>query len=143
MQQLNNSALFQTKAYINGDWCHALDGSSFPVYNPATGHLIAHVENMGATETKQAIEHAFAAQKSWRNYSAKERSRLLKAWHGLIMENQEDLARLITLEQGKPLAESMGEIAYGASYLLPRRTSLSRSGVENFMPLCHFSASPA
>ncbi len=117
MQHFTNSALIHTKAYINGQWCNALDGSNFPVYNPATGNIIAHVENMGATETKQAIEHAFAAQKSWRNYSAKERSRLLKAWHGLIMENQEDLARLITLEQGKPLAESMGEIAYGASYI--------------------------
>ncbi len=117
MITLNNPALYRTQCYINGQWCDAKDGATVDVTNPANGEVIATVPRMGADETREAIAAAKVAQVKWRNMLAKERAVILRRWFELMMENQSDLARLMTLEQGKPLAESMGEIAYAASFL--------------------------
>lgn len=90
---------------------------TFPVHNPATGDLIAEVPDLGAAETRAAIDAAAAAMPGWAAKTAKERAALLRAWHGLIARHHEDLARLLTLEQGKPLVESRGEVMYGASFI--------------------------
>lgn len=105
------------KAYINGQWLDADSKATIPVTNPATGELIGTVPNMGVTETRRAIDFANAALPAWRNKTAKERARILRNWFDLIMKNQEALAQLMTAEQGKPLIESRGEIAYGASFI--------------------------
>ncbi len=115
--QLSNTALFKTKAFIGGEWIDADSGATFPVINPATGEKIADVAACGQPETRRAIEAADAAYPAWRAKTAKERSQILRRWHDLMMENQKDLAVLMTREQGKPLAESMGEIVYAASFL--------------------------
>jgi succinate-semialdehyde dehydrogenase/glutarate-semialdehyde dehydrogenase len=115
--ELQDPALLKTQAYINGQWVDGGDGESFPVLNPATGETIAEVASCAAAETRRAIEAAEAAQKSWRALPAKDRSSVLRRWFELIMENQEDLARLMTAEQGKVLAESRAEIAYAASFI--------------------------
>lgn len=117
MLTLSNKDLFKQQAYINGEWVDADSGETLEVNNPATGEVIASVPMMGAVETKRAIEAAEAAQKLWAKRSAKERTNILRVWFNLIMENQEDLAQIITAEMGKPLAESRGEVAYGASYI--------------------------
>jgi len=109
--------LVRTDAYINGAWVPAANGQRFDVTNPATGAVLAAVPLMGETETQAAITAAAAALPAWRARTAKDRSALLMRWHRLIMDNQEDLARLLTLEQGKPLAEARGEIAYGAAFI--------------------------
>ena len=114
---LNNSGLFRTSAMIAGQWLDAEDDSHFVVTNPADGSLLAEVADLGSTETQQAIDAAQAAWPKWKALSAKERSAILRRWFELILENQEDLARIMTGEQGKPLAESRGEIAYGASFV--------------------------
>lgn len=113
--KLTNEALLKDKAYINGAWIGG-DGT-FDVLNPATGALITKLPDLGAEETRVAIEAAEVAQKSWRALTAKERSVILKRWYELIMANQEDLAQILTAEMGKPLAEARGEIAYGASFI--------------------------
>lgn len=105
------------KAYINGQWVDADNKVTIAVTNPATGELIGTVPNMGVTETRRAIEAANKALPAWRSKTAKERARILRHWFDLIMKNQEALAQLMTAEQGKPLAESKGEIAYGASFI--------------------------
>ncbi len=115
MEFLKNPQLWQTKAYINGQWVEGK--STIDVINPATGEVIANIPNMGREEADQAVTAAYAAQKSWANKSAKERSQILRRWFNLMMENQEDLAKILTIEQGKPLSEAKGEIAYGASYI--------------------------
>ena len=115
--ELQDPALLKTQAYINGQWVNGDAGESFPVLNPATGETIAEVASCAAAETRRAIEAAEAAQKSWRALPAKDRSGVLRRWFELIMENQEDLARLMTAEQGKILAESRAEIAYAASFI--------------------------
>ncbi|MEX0297738.1 MAG: NAD-dependent succinate-semialdehyde dehydrogenase [Kordiimonas sp.] len=115
--KLNDPNLVKTKAYINGEWLNADSKRTFPVENPASGELIANVAECGAAETRQAIEAAETALPKWKQTNAKERAKILRKWFNLVMENQEDLAQLITAEQGKPLAESRGEIAYGASYI--------------------------
>jgi succinate-semialdehyde dehydrogenase/glutarate-semialdehyde dehydrogenase len=114
---LTDSNLLKTGAYINGQWLAPDSGDTLAVTNPATGDLIAHVASCGTAETRQAIEAAQAAQLDWREKSIKERSLILRKWFNLMMENQEDLAKILTAEQGKPLAEARGEIAYGASYI--------------------------
>lgn len=108
---------YRTQALIDGAWVDADDGSTFAVDNPATFEPIADVANCGATETRRAIEAAHAALESWRVTPVKQRANLLRAWYVLMMEHQAALAALLTAEQGKPLAEAMGEIAYGASYI--------------------------
>src|SRR3984893_7411722 len=114
---LNDSELFRQQAYIGGRWCEADNGTSFQVTNPATGEVLAQVPDMGAAETRRAIEAAKAAWPGWRHKTAKERANLLRKWHDLMMANLDDLARLMTAEQGKPLSESRGEISYAASFI--------------------------
>ena len=114
---LNDSELFRQQAYIGGRWCEADNGTGFQVTNPATGEVLAQVPDMGALETRRAIEAAKAAWPGWRRKAAKERANVLRKWHDLMMANLDDLARLMTAEQGKPLAESKGEISYAASFI--------------------------
>ena len=114
---LHDSELFRQQAYIAGRWCEADNGKSFPVTNPATREVLAQVPDMGATETRRAIEAAKAAWPEWRRKPARERAGLLRKWHDLMMANLDDLATLMTAEQGKPLAESKGEISYAASFI--------------------------
>ena len=114
---MSNLAFKFEKAYVNGQWMDADSQATIPVHNPATGELIGSVPNMGAAETRRAIDFANAALPAWRSKTAKERARILRNWFDLIMKNQEALAQLMTAEQGKPLIESRGEIAYGASFI--------------------------
>jgi succinate-semialdehyde dehydrogenase/glutarate-semialdehyde dehydrogenase len=114
---LNDSGLSRQQAYIAGRWCEADNGASFQVINPATGDVLARVPDMGAAETRRAIEAAKVAWPAWRRKTAKERATLLRKWHDLMMANLDDLATLMTAEQGKPLAESQGEISYAASFI--------------------------
>ena len=117
MLNLKNSALLRSQVYIDGLWSDADDNKRIPVLNPATGEVVVEVANVGAAETKRAIAAAEAALPAWRDKTVKERAALLRRWYELVMANQEDLAVLMTAEQGKPLVESKVEIAYGASYL--------------------------
>ncbi|MGD8327339.1 MAG: NAD-dependent succinate-semialdehyde dehydrogenase [Sphingomonadales bacterium] len=109
-------ALLRDKCYINGEWVAAKSGETFDVTNPATGEVLASVPKCGAAETHKAITDAKAAQKLWAAKTAKERGSIIRRWRDLMIENQEDLARLMTAEQGKPLKEAMGEIVYAASF---------------------------
>ncbi|WP_165676441.1 NAD-dependent succinate-semialdehyde dehydrogenase [Metapseudomonas otitidis] len=115
--KLNDLNLLREQAYVNGQWIEADDEGRFAVTNPANGELIAEVASLGRVETARAIDAAQAALPAWRARTAKERSTILRRWYELILANQEDLARLLSWEQGKPLAESRGEIAYGASFI--------------------------
>ena len=115
--QLSDQGLLKTQAYINGQWVDADNGETVPVTNPATGEVIAEVAKCSTAETRRAIEAAQAAFVEWRQRTAKERAACLRTWFNLMMEAQEDLAMIMTLEQGKPLAEARGEIAYGANYI--------------------------
>jgi succinate-semialdehyde dehydrogenase / glutarate-semialdehyde dehydrogenase len=117
MMQLNDGALLRTQAYINGEWCAADSNSSTEVLNPANGERIATVPRLGVHETRRAIAAAARALPGWRARTAKERARVLRRWADLMMEHQRDLATIMTSEQGKPLAEAMGEIAYAASFV--------------------------
>ena len=114
---LSDSTLFRTECYINGQWCSAESSARLAIKNPATGDVIAEVAKVGAEETRRAIEGAETAMTAWRAVPAKQRASILRNWFNLVMENQEDLARIMTVEQGKTLAESRGEVAYGASYI--------------------------
>lgn len=114
---LNDSGLLKADAYIDGQWRGAADGSRFDVLNPATGAVIASLPDMGVAETREAIEAANAAWPAWRQKTGKERAGILRKLFFLMIENQEDLAQLITAEGGKPLAESRGEVAYGAAFI--------------------------
>ena len=115
--QLNDSSLFRQQAYLNGIWCDADDGATISVTNPATGAQLGTVPKMGAAETRRAIAAADAAWQGWRRKTAKERSSILRKWHELMLANADDLAQIMTLEQGKPLAEAKGEITYAASFI--------------------------
>ncbi|MCE0964941.1 NADP-dependent succinate-semialdehyde dehydrogenase [Pseudomonas sp. NMI4491_12] len=115
--QLKDAQLFRQQAYINGEWLDADNGQTIKVTNPATGEVIGTVPKMGTAETRCAIEAADKALPAWRALTAKERSAKLRRWFELMIENQDDLARLMTTEQGKPLAEAKGEIAYAASFI--------------------------
>src|SRR5690554_4417709 len=117
MIQLSRTDLFKQQCYIDGQWLDADSGETMGVVNPATGKPLGTIPKMGAQETRRAIEAAAVAQKKWRVLSAKQRAVILRNWFDLMMAHQDDLARIMTLEQGKPLAEAKGEIAYGASYL--------------------------
>ena len=116
-EQLSDPGLLQTQAFINGLWVDANDGAMLDITNPATGEVIASVAKVGATETAAAVQAASEAMISWRELPAKARANILRDWFNIIMANQEDLARIMTLEQGKVIAESRGEVAYGASYI--------------------------
>ncbi|OAJ48668.1 NADP-dependent succinate-semialdehyde dehydrogenase [Pseudomonas marginalis] len=115
--KLRDSSLFRQQAYIAGVWTDADNEQHMDVNNPATGEILGQVPKMGAAETRRAIEAAEQALPAWRARTAKDRATVLRRWFDLIMANQDDLARLMTLEQGKPLAEAKGEIAYAASFI--------------------------
>ena len=114
---LADGSLLRDQAYIGGRWCDADDGRTFAVGNPATGGMLATVPRMGPTETRHAIEAAAEAFPGWRDRPAAERAALLRRMRDLMIEHRDDLALLLTLEQGKPLAESQAEIAYAAAFL--------------------------
>jgi len=112
---LNDSQLFKNKCLINGKWLSS--DQTFPVMNPANGNLITELPYLGENETLAAIDAAEKAFRAWRQKTAKERAELLEKWFDLMIEHKTDLAKILTAEQGKPLAEAEGEIAYGASYI--------------------------
>src|SRR4051794_19205251 len=115
--QLKDSALLRLKACIDGKWVDADSGKTLEVRNPASGEHLGTVPDMGAAETRRAIAAAAAAMPAWARKTAKERAVVLRKWFDLMMANQDDLAVLMTAEQGKPLAESKGEIAYSAAFI--------------------------
>ena len=115
--QLQDSSLLHEKCYINGQWLDADSASTITVTNPANGDVLGTIPDMGAAETQAAIDAANAALPAWRALTAKERATKMKAWYQLMMDNQDDLGLMMTLEQGKPLAEAKGEIAYAASFI--------------------------
>jgi len=117
MLNLERPDLLRQQCYVNGEWLDADGGAILPVSNPASGAQLGTIPRMGAGETRRAIEAANAAWPAWRARTAKERAAILRRWFDLMLANTEDLARIMTAEQGKPLAESRGEIAYAASYL--------------------------
>ena len=117
MFEIKDSSLFREQAFIGGRWMDADSGSRFEVVNPANNRVIGSVPNMGAREVEGAIDSAETAGTMWREETAKDRSVILRRWHDLIIENREDLARIMTVEQGKPLAESRGEINYAAGFI--------------------------
>ncbi|MCP3655990.1 NADP-dependent succinate-semialdehyde dehydrogenase I [Herbaspirillum huttiense] len=117
MQQLKDPSLLRQQAYLNGQWCDADQAGKHEVYNPANGSLLGSVPMMGAAETRRAIEAANAAWPAWKKKTAKERSVILRRWYELMMANADDLALIMTAEQGKPLAEAKGEIGYAASFI--------------------------
>lgn len=114
---LKDPSLFRTQAYIGGRWVDADDGAVLTVRNPADGSVLGTVPKMGAAETRRAIEAANAAWPAWRALTAGARAKILRRWFDLIVENQEDLAVIMTSEQGKPLAEARGEVLYAASFI--------------------------
>ena len=115
--QLKNPSLFQENSFINGSWKSSSEGETFSVNNPATGEIIAKVANMDTQDATAAIAAAQAALNPWKNKLAKERSAIMRKWFNLIEANTDDLAKLMTIEQGKPLAEAKGEITYGNSFI--------------------------
>ena len=117
MLQLKDPTLLRHQAYLNGAWADADGGQTINVSNPATGEHIGTVPLMGAAETRRAIEAANAAWPAWRKKTAKERAAVLRRWHDLILENADDLALIMTTEQGKPLPEAKGEVQFGASFI--------------------------
>ncbi|MHA1529064.1 MAG: NAD-dependent succinate-semialdehyde dehydrogenase [Alphaproteobacteria bacterium] len=117
MFDLSARNLLEGRSFVDGAWIDADSGATFPVTNPATGEEIARMADLGQAETARAIDAAYAAQPAWAAKTAKERSAILRRWYELMIENADDLARLLTAEQGKPLAEARGEIVYGASFI--------------------------
>ena len=115
--QLNDPRLFRERCYVDGAWIDAANRKTIAVTDPATGEVVGTVPSLGTEEVRRAIEAADAALPAWRAKTAKERSAILRRWFDLVMEAQDDLAYLMTREQGKPLAESKGEVAYGASFI--------------------------
>ncbi|MEM7570283.1 MAG: NAD-dependent succinate-semialdehyde dehydrogenase [Pseudomonadota bacterium] len=114
---MSSPALLKNQVYVNGAWQDAASGAAFPVTNPATGETIGTVPSLSAEETANVVAAANEAFSAWRQTTSKERSALLRRWHDLILANKDDLAKLVTLEQGKPLAEAAGEVVYGASFI--------------------------
>src|SRR5215471_11605552 len=115
--QLKDPSLFKQLAYVDGQWIGADSGATFDVNDPATGEIIARVADLGAAETERAVAAAEVAQKSWAALTGKARAGILRRWFDLMVANTDDLAYLMTREQGKPLAEAKGEIAYAASFI--------------------------
>src|SRR5574343_1771577 len=114
---LKDPTLLRKQAYVDGAWVDADHGDTLAVHNPATGDVLGVVPRMGAQETRRAIEAADRALSAWRARTGKERAALLRKWFELMLHHQDDLAALMTAEQGKPLTESRGEIAYAASFI--------------------------
>jgi len=117
MIELKNQALYKTQCYINGEWRNANSGETIEVNNPYSKEIIGTIPDMRTDECREAIEAAHTAFQTWKKYSASERGQILRRWYELQMENIEDLAKILTIEQGKPLAEAKGEIRYGASFV--------------------------
>lgn len=117
MLELKNPALLRTESYINGQWINADSGATFDVTDPATGKVVAKVSDLGADETRRTIEAASAAWPAWRDTPVKERAKTLRRWYDLVIANTDDLARILTAEQGKPLSEAKTEIVYSANYI--------------------------
>ena len=117
MNRLNDPTLFRQQCYINGDWTDADNCQTIEIHNPSSGILVGCVPKMGSAETRRAIEGADSAYPAWRAKTAKERAAILRRWFELMLQHREDLAVILTAEQGKPLAEARGEIDYAASYL--------------------------
>src|SRR6188474_2974667 len=115
--QLTDPKLFRQSCYVDGAWVNARGGATIDVDNPATGEVLGTVPKLDASDARRAIEAAHRAFPGWRAKTAKERAGVMRRWFDLMMANQEDLARLMTTEQGKPLAESRGEVAYAAAFL--------------------------
>ena len=115
--QLRDTTLFRRQCHVAGAWIDADDGAASAIANPATGEVLGSVPALGAAETRRAIEAAHAAWPGWRTLTAQARATILRRWFGLMLDHQEDLATLLTLEQGKPLAEARGEIAYSAGFI--------------------------
>jgi succinate-semialdehyde dehydrogenase/glutarate-semialdehyde dehydrogenase len=115
--QLSNPSLLKAQALINGQWANSDNGDTYAVINPATGEEIAQVAKCGRDETTTAVEAAATALPAWSAKSAKERANILRAWYNLMVENADDLALILTTEQGKPLAEAKGEISYGSNFI--------------------------
>ena len=114
---LRDGRLLRQQCYLDGNWIDADNGAVQPINNPAIGHQLGTVPILGTAETRRAIAAAQLAFPGWRTLTAKQRSAILRRWFELCMANQEDLATIMTLEQGKPLAESRGEIAYGSAFI--------------------------
>ncbi|MDF3604820.1 NAD-dependent succinate-semialdehyde dehydrogenase [Paracoccus sp. DMF-8] len=114
---LRDPSLLETRGYVAGEWIHAGDGATYDVTNPATGQVIAQVADLSRADATRAIAAAEQAMKGWAARTAKERANIMRKWFDLMMEHQDDLGRILTAEQGKPLAEAKGEIAYGASFI--------------------------
>ncbi|MBY4679070.1 NAD-dependent succinate-semialdehyde dehydrogenase [Marinobacterium sp. CAU 1594] len=112
-----NTKLFRQQAYVNGQWIDARDGACDEIFNPATGDKLGTVPRLGSEETRQAIDAADTAQRDWAGLTAGERSATLRRWYELIVDHADQLAEILTLEQGKPLAEARGEILYAASFI--------------------------
>ncbi len=117
MSSLQSTELFQQQAYINGQWLAAQSNATVPVSNPDTGEEIGTIPNMGAAEATQAIEAAYTALQSWKALTAQNRADILLAWHKLVLDYTDELALIMTIEQGKPLAEAKGEVRYAASFI--------------------------
>ncbi|ENX45883.1 hypothetical protein F886_01320 [Acinetobacter sp. NIPH 542] len=117
MSSLQSTELFQQQAYINGQWLAAQSNASVPVTNPATGEEIGTIPNMGAAEATQAVEAAYTALQSWKALTAQNRADILLVWYKLVLEHTDELALIMTIEQGKPLAEAKGEVRYAASFI--------------------------
>lgn len=114
---LQDPTLLKSQCYIDGQWLDASDGATLAVHNPATGALISTVPSLGRAQTQDAVDAAQRAFAPWKAHTADERARILRRWHDLMLAHQDDLALIMTSEQGKPLAEARGEIAYAASYI--------------------------
>ncbi|ELW9388006.1 NAD-dependent succinate-semialdehyde dehydrogenase [Acinetobacter baumannii] len=117
MSSLQSTELFQQQAYINGQWLAAQSNATVPVSNPATGEEIGTIPNMGAAEATQAVEAAYTALQSWKALTAQNRADILVAWYKLVLDYTDELALIMTIEQGKPLAEAKGEVRYAASFI--------------------------
>lgn len=117
MSSLQSTELFQQQAYINGQWLAAQSNVTVPVTNPATGEEIGTIPNMGAAEATQAVEAAYTALQSWKALTAQNRADILLVWYKLVLEHTDELALIMTIEQGKPLAEAKGEVRYAASFI--------------------------
>ncbi|EXB84742.1 succinate-semialdehyde dehydrogenase [NADP+] GabD [Acinetobacter baumannii 299505] len=117
MSSLQSTELFQQQAYINGQWLAAQSNATVPVSNPATGEEIGTIPNMGAAEATQAVEAAYKALQSWKALTAQNRADILLAWYKLVLDYTDELALIMTIEQGKPLAEAKGEVRYAASFI--------------------------
>src|ERR1700704_5208918 len=114
---LTDPKLFRQSCYVDGAWVGARSGATIPVDDPATGAIIGTVPRLSGIETREAIDAAARAFPAWRKKTAKERAAVLRRWYELMIANQDDLARLMTAEQGKPLAESRAEVTYAAAFL--------------------------